>query len=114
KEPLGGVTPIESMLAERSRPRRVKEEMLAGSGGGDRAAPAPTEAVSDFERAESVAGGSDRPAALARGLGLPTLFPAAGAGGGEPRLIRASVPLSVAGFTPRTFSELESELRPTG
>jgi len=117
KEPLGGVTPIESMLAERSRPRRVKEEMLASGGGGDHAAPAPSEAVaavSDFERAESAAGGSDRPAALARGLGLPTLFPSAGAGGGEPRLVRASVPLSVAGFTPRTFSELESELRPTG
>ena len=117
KEPLGGVTPIESMLAERSRPRRVKEEMLASGGGGDRAATAPAEAVaavSDFERAESAAGGGDRPAALARGLGLPTLFPSGGAGGGEPRLVRASVPLSVAGFTPRTFSELESELRPTG
>ncbi len=36
KEPLGGVTPIESMLAERSRPRRVKEETLARGGGGDR------------------------------------------------------------------------------
>ena len=35
KEPLGGVTPIESMLAERSRPRRVKEETLARGGGGD-------------------------------------------------------------------------------
>src|SRR5437764_971357 len=35
-------------------------------------------------------------------------------GGGEPRLIRASVPLSVSGFTPRTFSELQQELQPTG
>src|SRR6185369_4456670 len=29
KEPLGGVTPIETMLAERSRPRRVREETMA-------------------------------------------------------------------------------------
>ncbi len=122
KEPLGGVTPIESMLAERSRPRRVKEETLVrnGGGGGDRLSPAaPSEAVaaaSDFERAQLAAGGGagggDRPAALARGLGLPSLFPTTG--GSEPRLIRASVPLSVSGFTPRTFAELEQELRPTG
>jgi hypothetical protein len=96
KEPLGGVTPIESMLAERSRPRRVKEETLAqrdfhGGGGGD----------------------PDVPSALARGMGLPSLMPSA-AVGSEARLIRASVPLSVAGFTPRTFADLEQELRPTG
>jgi hypothetical protein len=115
KEPLGGVTPIESMLAERTRPRRVKEETLARGGGGDRATAAPAEAVaavSDFERAQLAGGGGDRPSALARGLGLPMLLP--GTGGSEPRLIRASVPLSVSGFTPRTFAELESELRPTG
>jgi len=114
KEPLGGVTPIESMLAERSRPRRVKEETLASNGGGagDRA----VAGVSELERAEfaayGAAGGGDRPSALARGLGLPTLVPSTS--NGEPHLIRASVPLSVAGFTPRTFSELEQELRPTG
>ena len=123
KEPLGGVTPIESMLAERSRPRRVKEETLARNSGGDRVTPVPSAAVaavSDFERAEWAAGGGareggsegDRPAALARGLGLPALLPTTTSG--EPRLIRASVPLSVSGFTPRTFAELESELRPTG
>jgi SpoIVB peptidase S55 len=120
KEPLGGVTPIESMLAERSRPRRVKEETLAHNGGGanDRVAAPPSEVVaaaSEFERAEfaaNTAGGGDRPSALARGLGLPTLVPSTG--GGEPRLIRASVPISVSGFTPRTFAELEQELHPTG
>ena len=118
KEPLGGVTPIESMLAERSRPRRVKEETLARNGGGDRAAPSEAvAAAAEFERGEFTAygaagGGGDRPSALARGLGLPTLVPSTG--NGEPHLIRASVPLSVAGFTPRTFSELEQELRPTG
>jgi hypothetical protein len=88
KEPLGGVTPIESMLAERARPRRAKEEVLA-------AGPAPSE-----------------PNALARGLGLPPITPTAPTG--EPRLIRAAVPLSVSGFTPRTVAELAEELRPTG
>ncbi len=121
KEPLGGVTPIESMLAERSRPRRIKEETLArreagdnegGEGGGDQSvaraeALATAGGASGFGRA-----GTDGPAALSRGLGLPTMLPASV--GGEPRLIRASVPLSVAGFTPRTFAELEEDLRPTG
>ncbi len=127
KEPLGGVTPIESMLAERSRPRRVKEETLARADG-DAAATATATAEPAFassSSASAVASASsgdgaafgsfagDRPAALARGLGLPALMPSAG-GNEQPRLIRASVPLSVAGFTPRTFSELEQELRPTG
>ncbi|HEX3694009.1 MAG TPA: SpoIVB peptidase S55 domain-containing protein, partial [Polyangia bacterium] len=42
KEPLGGVTPIESMLAERRRPRRVAHEYFAqnGSGGGTKSAEA--------------------------------------------------------------------------
>jgi hypothetical protein len=88
KEPLGGVTPIESMLAERARPRRAKEEMLA------------------------MGRPSDGPSALARGLGLPPLMPASTTG--EPRLLRASVPLSVSGFSPRTVAELADELRPTG
>jgi len=33
KEPLAGVTPIESMLAERQRPRRASDDMLAGGTG---------------------------------------------------------------------------------
>ena len=39
----------------------------------------------------------DGPAALARGLGLPPTAPTLATG--EPRLLRASVPLSVSGFT---------------
>jgi hypothetical protein len=88
KEPLGGVTPIESMLAERARPRRAREELLA-SGGFDRG-----------------------PDALARGLGLPPIAPSVVTG--EPRLMRAAVPLSISGFTPRSVAELADELRPTG
>jgi len=94
KEPLGGVTPIESMLAERARPRRAKEEILAQ---GPQAEPG---------------AGSAAPSALARGLGLPPIMPSTT--GGEARLMRAAVPLSVSGFTPRTVAELADELRPTG
>src|SRR5690349_1004797 len=66
KEPLGGVTPIESMLAERARPRRAKEEVLA------------------------LGHAPDGPSALSRGLGLPAIMPAAASGtSGEPRLMRA-------------------------
>jgi SpoIVB peptidase S55 len=125
KEPLGGVTPIETMLAERGRPRRVKEDVLAradgaGPGGGASpwaltASPAPqadSRSEAAPERRTFAAG--DAPSALARGLGLPSLMPSSGGNYGEARLIRASVPLSVAGFTPRTFAELADELRPTG
>jgi hypothetical protein len=91
KEPLGGVTPIESMLSERARPRR-SGEILAGN----------------MPRPDSARG----PDAMARGLGLPPMAPVAAAGAGG--LVRASVPLSVAGFTPRTVAELTDELKPTG
>jgi hypothetical protein len=124
KEPLGGVTPIESMLAERTRPRRVKEEIFASSdqrgrtaGTADASPTAVADAARDREALAWRRAGSgtmsDGPSALARGLGLPSLLPAGG-GNGEPRLLRASVPLSVSGFTPRTVAELEQELRPTG
>jgi hypothetical protein len=105
KEPLGGVTPIETMLAERSRPRRIREETLASRGG---------EADGNAAGAGTGNGAhmaSDVPSAFARGLGLPPVMPAVS---GEPRLIRASVPLSVAGFTPRTIGDLEQEFRPSG
>jgi hypothetical protein len=90
KEPLGGVTPIESMLAERRRPRRAEKETYV----------------------ERLRGSSGTPDALARGLGLPPLGPTTTLG--EPHLLRASVPLSVSGFTARTVAELTDELRPTG
>jgi hypothetical protein len=115
KEPLGGVTPIETMLAERTRPRRIKEELLAS------APPGHSEgfAAASADRAPagtlaSAAGGTsaDGPSALARGLGLPSIMPASSSG--EGRLLRASVPLSVSGFTPRTVAELAQDLQPTG
>jgi hypothetical protein len=108
KEPLGGVTPIESMLTERRRPRRVKEELLAQTeADGTR-----TLTVAEGgERGATSGGGGGRPTALDRGLGLPAVLPAAA---GEPRLARASVPLSIAGFGPRAVAELAEELKPAG
>ena len=90
KEPLGGVTPIESMLAEGGRPRRIKPEntMLA---------------------ANAAAGGGS----LADALGIAPVAAAPG-GDNQPRLMRSAVPLSVSGFGPRAFAELEQELRPAG
>ena len=64
KEPLGGVTPIETMLSERARPRRSGSEILAQN------APRP-----DAARG---------PDALARGLGLPPMAPVAAAAAGRP------------------------------
>ena len=94
KEPLGGVTPIETMLAERSRPRRVKEETL-GRARGDAARHAPAPASRN---------GAGRDVRVGRRAGwacrrLPAAQRRASRGGS----IRASVPLSVAGFTPRTI-----------
>ena len=115
KEPLGGVTPIESMLAERRRPRRVGQEYFAqsgpengpGSGQGSLRIPA---AMNGAMAPSHTGFGS--PDALSRGLGLPPIGPAPA--NGEPRLLRASVPLTVSGFSPRTVGELAEEMRPTG
>jgi hypothetical protein len=116
KEPLGGVTPIETMLSERQRPRRSGKEVLAEgwstpdtSGKGDGSRFVNTGAGVPHA---SLAPQSDGPAALARGLGLPPSAPTLATG--EPRLLRASVPLSVSGFTARTVAELGDALAPTG
>ncbi len=85
KEPLGGVTPIENMLAESTRPRRRSPD--------------------DIAMAEPLAEPDD-----IAGRGLPALAGVSGDG----RLVRASVPLSVSGFTARTLADLTDELRPTG
>jgi hypothetical protein len=85
KEPLGGVTPIESMLAERSRPRRRSPELA---------------------QADVAQPGEPR--------GLPALASASSTVGNEPRLVRASVPISMSGFTARSVAELTDDLRPLG
>jgi hypothetical protein len=93
KEPLGGVTPIESMLAERARPRRKTPLELAAGGGDD-----------------PLSGGAPSSADDRPGSGGPGHEPDAGEG----RLVRAAVPLSVSGFGPRAMAELADTLRPAG
>jgi hypothetical protein len=115
KEPLGGVTPIESMLAERQRPRRVGHEVFAQAG--DDAHTISPLAAEGFRVPAALANASSHagfgtPDALSRGLGLPPIGP--GPANGEPRLMRASVPLTVSGMSPRTVGELTDELKPTG
>ena len=85
KEPLGGVTPIESMLAERARPRRKS----------------PIELAQRDDDPEDAA------------TSWPTLADAASQSQ-EGRLVRAAVPLSASGFTARTVADLADELRPLG
>ena len=124
KEPLGGVTPIESMLAERRRPRRVGREYFAEGGpdngqgqakpggqpvGGQESLRIPAAMSGALAQTHS---GFGSPDALSRGLGLPSIGPAPA--NGEPRLLRASVPLTVSGFSPRAVGELAEEMRPTG
>ncbi|HEY6475634.1 MAG TPA: SpoIVB peptidase S55 domain-containing protein [Polyangia bacterium] len=118
KEPLGGVTPIESMLAERRRPRRVPREVFAEgapSSGEVIAAEGlrvPASMQGALASSHANLGAFGAPDALVRGLGLPPIGPAPA--NGEPRLMRASVPLTVSGFSPRTVGELAEELKPTG
>ncbi|HSY40225.1 MAG TPA: SpoIVB peptidase S55 domain-containing protein [Polyangia bacterium] len=123
KEPLGGVTPIESMLAERRRPRRVGREYFAEGGpdnGQGQGKPGGQPGGAESLRIPAAMSGAltqnhsgfGSPDALSRGLGLPPIGPAPA--NGEPRLLRASVPLTVSGFSPRAVGELAEEMRPTG
>ncbi len=52
KEPLGGVTPIESMLAERRRPRRVAREYFAWPDAGQGTPRLPAEVCAHSRRAQ--------------------------------------------------------------
>jgi hypothetical protein len=113
KEPLGGVTPIETMLSERTRPRRSGKEVLTeGWSAPDTSGKAVRASEGSGVPHASLTPRSDGPMALARGLGLPPGAPSMATG--EPRLLRASVPLSVSGFTARTVAELGDQLSPTG
>jgi len=85
KEALAGVTPIESMLAGRQRPRRPPgDPFLADSG------PALT------------------PGRPAQPAAAPALAD------GEPRLLPASLPLTVSGISDMALRELGESLRPFG
>jgi len=113
KEPLGGVTPIETMLSERARPRRSNDEVLAGA----RTQPSNDVREVSVHHADATLPSTSAPgsfgAALAQSLGIPATQSAV-ASSGEPRLMRAAVPLAISGFAPRTVAELSDELRPAG
>ncbi|MSP62567.1 MAG: hypothetical protein EXR72_20000 [Myxococcales bacterium] len=85
KDPIAGVTPIENMLAELSRPLRGRDKTPAAGAALDRKAP-------------------DR---LAFAPLPPPLLE-----GASSSLVRASVPLSVAGFGAASLEELTRALTP--
>jgi hypothetical protein len=100
KEPLAGVTPIESMLAERNRPRRATRDLVEA--GELVTAPAPVRGGDG-----SASGETGEPARAAAG-GLT-------AADREPDGLRpVSVPLSISGISHRALGELGSALEPFG
>ncbi len=100
KLPLAGVTPIEAMLGERKRPRRVFDEALADAG-----ARAPSAWPSRPGSADDAAS-SLHQAALATSD--------RGAASGQPHLQAVSVPLSVSGMSAASLNDLTDDLRPFG
>jgi hypothetical protein len=103
KEPLAGVTPIESMLAERSRPRRATRSLVEA--GELVSAPAP---IRGGEGSASEQGGPEQTAATGTAGGLT-------AADREPDGLRpVSVPLSISGISHRALGELGTALEPFG
>jgi hypothetical protein len=88
KEPLAGVTPIEVMLAERSRPRRATRTLVESG----ELVYSPDEGGGEISLGET-----------------PSADP-----GGMPQLRRVSVPLSISGLSDRAMDELTSSLKPFG
>ena len=111
KDPIAGVTPIESMEAELKRPLRGRlSTPVAEAANEPRHQPRADGRRSLDDVIASRHEANDRLASraplLAR-LPLPPLPE-----GGEPRLVRASVPLSLAGFGAAAFAELTHALEP--
>jgi hypothetical protein len=109
KEPLGGVTPIEAMLAERARPRRTNSDLATETG---------VDGIRNLTIAEG--GGGERDVGV--GLGdLRAGWPEGLAGQdwrggsfGEPHLVPVAVPLSISGFSPRIWDDLTRAFRAEG
>lgn len=104
KDPIAGVTPIETMEKELKRPLR------------GRASTPYFEAQNDKGRSlDDVIASRERERSRAdKGLGLLSQMPLPPklTDGAEPRLARASVPLSLAGFGAAAFNELTNALQP--
>jgi hypothetical protein len=96
KEPLAGVTPIETMLAERNRPRRATRDLMEQGELVNAPAPIPL----DLSQRET-AGAPQGPVSVAP----PS---------GEPRLLPVSVPLAISGLSHHAMNELSDSLRPFG
>jgi hypothetical protein len=106
KDPIAGVTPIETMMAELKRPLRGRLNTP-----GAEAANEPTNQRRSLDDViASRRENNDRLAARAPMLARLPLPPLPE--GGEPRLVRASVPLSLAGFGAAAFAELTHALEP--
>ena len=111
KEPLAGVTPIESMLAERHRPRRSSALESADLGGGLHA----------LTLAEGGGEGAPQPVGTGQlSAAFGGLLAGSGAGAAPPpdgvasQLRPVAIPLAVAGFDDRTVAEMDRALRPLG
>ncbi len=114
KDPIAGVTPIETMLAELKRPLRGRLQTPSAEASLDRRHRSPAQAqagqpsVDDLiaQRANERARRDSN--SLLAGLPLPPRLTE----GDSPRLVRASVPLSLAGFGSAAFTELERAFEP--
>jgi hypothetical protein len=102
KDPIAGVTPIESMMAELKRPLR------------GRAATPMAEAALEPSRRRSLDDVIDAREKERRDQPLLSRFPLPPRllDGAEPRLERAAVPLSLAGFGASAFAAFEEALKP--
>jgi hypothetical protein len=103
KDPIAGVTPIESMMADLKRPLRGRLATPVSEAANE---PRGRRRRDDVVAARAATNVSDRSPLLAR-LPLPSLPE-----GQEPRLVRASVPLSLAGFGAAAFAELTKMFEP--
>jgi hypothetical protein len=117
KDPVAGVTPIENMLAELRRPLRGRAHIQMAQA----ELPAPADAAGEPPHDRFVAPLPRREILRALASGQPASEPVSDPGlrrlspAGllpEPRLVRASVPLSVAGLSDRAIDGLRDVLSP--
>ena len=102
KDPIAGVTPIESMMAELKRPLRGKLATPFAEAANEPAhRPDRGRSLDDVIASREHDRDRNEPALLSRTPLPPRLLD-----GADPTLVRASVPLSLAGFGAGAFSEL--------
>jgi hypothetical protein len=105
KDPIAGVTPIESMLEEAKRPLRGRKLTPMAEAANEPERRERARSIDDvIARRES----ERRSSPLLQRFPLPPKL----VDGAEPRLARASVPLSLAGFGATAFAELTDAFAP--